>query len=153
MKGLSDNVIAIVYCWIALIALLLFLLVSAQLRGNPASPSSAGITQPLTEVKLNAFLRQSVTIAGEQVPFAEVLVNEVMRGNKASIESAVTAFFKDDVAYHVVIYVNPVDAGSIPWIDEGDRGVTEGPGVNLATTILPLPDGKTITIKYLQVIS
>jgi hypothetical protein len=134
--------------------LVLFLYVSAQLQGDPASPGSSGITQPFTEIKLNAFLRQSVSIADEQVPFAEVLVNEVLRGNSANVESAIQTFFKDDDVYRFTIYINPTNAGSIPWIDEGDRGLNEDPGItNLAITTLPLPDGKTITLKYLQVIS
>lgn len=156
MRGLSEKVLTIIFCWIGIIALLLILFISSVLNGNPATPNSNGITQPFTETELNAFLRHTVQVGGERVPFAVLLTAEVMRGEKRNIEYAVEQFFQDKSPYHFILYV-----GSLPdpgyadppqlWLESGSRSVDGTHGVNLATKKLPLPDGSFIFIKYFEV--
>mgnify|MGYP001619905554 CR=1 FL=1 len=94
MRGqLAGRLLIIIFSWVGLIAILLLGLLFSKFGGNPATPSTGGVSAPHLETTLNAYLRQTVDMGyGNNVPFAEFIVGEYLQGRKAAVQKQTQTF-------------------------------------------------------------
>ena len=148
MKGqLTGRLLIIIFSWIALIAILLLGLLFYKLSNNSATPPFESVTTPFVQTTLNAYLRETVTYQGQQVPFVEMLIAEIIHGhNKDEVEKRTKNFLAQTSEKTQTLSITI--SGSVynlPWYSEGEPLYQP---TGQATSSFPLPDGRTIWVKY-----
>ena len=147
---IAGRLLMILASWIIIILGLVFMYILAAVAetGSVSAEESIGVQS--VETTLNTFLRQSVAFAGDQVPMAERIAIAAMIDDRDAIKQFVDEYIDTFPSSDVQqIFITYPDGNRKPYGELGASARKKG-DIRSASTILPLPNGKEITVEYAE---
>lgn len=133
----------IIASWIVLLVALAIVFIFQSLSNPDTQDTLRVCSATSAPTILSAYLRQTTTINGQDVPMAEALAFYVMTNDEKAFQASGDAFFAAQTKPLVYLEITLPDGKK--WT-AGKKGGYLGS----AKTTLPLPDGKTFMIEYVE---
>ncbi|MBI4144988.1 hypothetical protein HY493_02175 [Candidatus Woesearchaeota archaeon] len=141
----------IIMSWAVLLFTVILMFVFQSFAKDEAYTPLTSVHGSAAESVLAAYLRQTVDMGGDKVPFAELLAFEVMNDNQVIIKQQMEAFLAQipSQSPRQLRVVLPARGGPALFPLEVGSEVT-AKDKKTATAQLPLPDGSNMLIVYTE---
>ncbi len=142
---IAGRLLLIIFSWVLLLLIVVVALLLKPEFGRNRLAAMDAVQTPDREVVLSSYLRQSVDLGGDKVPFAEVLAQGVEANDQQRVKQVTTQFLKslDNKKLNRILITLP-DGSSWAF---GDSLISAGLS---SSATLPLPNGKVFTVAYTQ---
>jgi|GEM_PF-4447083 len=133
----------IIGSWIVLIITVALAFILQGLSGGASDEALKVAKTTDAQYTLAAYLHQTVTLNGQQVPMAEALVYYALMQDRKRFEESAAKFFAlhANAEWHALTLKFP---DGTAW----ETGVRQGAFIRGASTKIPLPDGKLLELEY-----
>lgn len=133
----------IIASWAVLLFTVVLMFLFQSFAKDEARTSLNTVQGSTAESTLAAYLRHTVVIAGDRVPFAEALALAVMTDNQLLIKKESEDFSM--IGSNILSKRVHITADGIDWVFGELRG-----DPTFASTVLLLPNGKEVKVEYAE---